>query len=215
MSFPLWQIEQFGDVFTDALVRNDSGHLMFMSIFGRDTAIQQLLAAFSLPVGNGGVDRIKLREVGETGTAQIAFVGDARRLTKLTGKLPGQPLFGVLSHVFIFDESIGLPDRANGTGWVLSAGNDHGLHARQCWQMIRRLSSVPLLDRWRDAVIDALGPTIIVEMDDSHTWGAIGRVKATRIDLGESFPMLISQLVKNRTLTRFETSSIQPERAAA
>jgi hypothetical protein len=62
-SVPLWGIREFSDVFLDALVRNEAGQLMFASLYGRDTAIQQLLAAFSLPVSSGGVDRITLKPV--------------------------------------------------------------------------------------------------------------------------------------------------------
>lgn len=221
-SVPLWGIREFSDVFLDALVRNEAGQLMFASLYGRDTAIQQLLAAFSLPVTSGGVDRITLKPVeapprlgdGVAGVVPlypespagedhrgIAFIGDASRLTKLAGKLPRRSLFGPVSHVFIYDPQVIDPDTANGRAWVLTFGNEGQDHLQSVWAMIQRISPVPLVDAWMEPVLTALGEKIITDLN-ATTWPALGPIQASLIDLGDDFTQAISLLVKNRVLTR-------------
>ena len=221
-SVPLWGIREFSDVFLDALVRNEAGQLMFASLYGRDTAIQQLLAAFSLPVTSGGVDRITLKPVeapprpgdGVAGVVPlhpetpagedhrgIAFIGEASRLTKLAGKLPRRSLFGPVSHVFIYDPMVIDPDTANGRAWVLTFGNDGLDHRQSVWAMIQRISPVPLIDAWLEPVLAALGEKIVTDLNAS-TWPALGPIQASLIDLGDDFTQAISLLVKNRVLTR-------------
>ena len=231
-SVPLWCIRKFSDVFLDALVRNEAGQLMFASLYGRDTAIQQLLAAFSLPVTSGGVDRITLKPVeapprpgdGVAGVVPlhpetpagedhrgIAFIGDASRLTKLAGKLPRRSLFGPVSHVFIYDPLVIDPDTANGRAWVLTFGNVGQDHRQSVWAMIQRISPVPLVDAWMEPVLAALGEKIVTDLNAS-TWPALGPIQASLIDLGEDFTQAISLLVKNRVLTRqAEASETTPQ----
>lgn len=232
-SVPLWGIREFSDVFLDALVRNEAGQLMFASLYGRDTAIQQLLAAFSLPVTSGGVDRITLKPVeapprpcdGVAGVVPlhpetpagedhrgVAFIGDASRLTKLAGKLPRRSLFGPVSHVFIYDPMVIDPDTANGRAWVLTFGNEGQDHRQSVWAMIQRISPVPLIEAWREPVLAALGEKIVTDLNAKFTWPALGPIQASLIDLGDEFSQAISVLVKNRVLTRqAEASETTPQ----
>lgn len=232
-SLPLWGIREFSDVFLDALVRNEAGQLMFASLYGRDTAIQQLLAAFSLPVTSGGVDRITLKPVeapprpgdGVAGVVTlhpetpagedhrgVAFIGDASRLTKLAGKLPRRSLFGPVSHVFIYDPMVIDPDTANGRAWVLTFGNDGQDHRQSVWAMIQRISPVPLIETWREPVLAALGEKIVTDLNAKATWPALGPIQASLIDLGDGFTQAISELVKSRVLTRqAEASETTPQ----
>ena len=43
----LFKLRELSDLFADACVRDEAGQLMFLSLYGRDTAIQQLLARLS------------------------------------------------------------------------------------------------------------------------------------------------------------------------
>lgn len=224
MATQLWGIREFSDVFLDALVRNEAGQLMFASLYGRDTAIQQLLAAFSLSVTSGGVDRITLKPVeapprvadGVVGVVPlhpatpaaddprgVAYIGDAARLTKLAGKLPKKSLFGPVSHVFIYDSLVIDPDTANGRAWVLTQG-DGPEHWHSVWAMIQRISPVPLIDAWREPVLDFMGETIVQDLNrpTGVTWPTLGPIQASVIDLGDNFSQAISELVQRRVLTR-------------
>ncbi|MBK6744181.1 MAG: hypothetical protein IPG66_14935 [Hydrogenophilales bacterium] len=226
MATQLWGIREFSDVFLDALVRNEAGQLMFASLYGRDTAIQQLLAAFSLPVTSGGVAHITLKPVeapprvadGVVGVVPlhpatpaaddprgVAYIGDAARLTKLAGKLPKKSLFGPVSHVFIYDSLVIDPDTANGRAWVLTQG-DGPEHLDSVWAMIQRISPVPLIDAWMAPVLEHLGDAVIKDLSphnsSSVTWPTLGPIQASVIDLGESFSQAISELVQRRVLKR-------------
>ncbi len=224
MATQLWGIREFSDVFLDALVRNEAGQLMFASLYGRDTAIQQLLAAFSLSVTSGGVDRITLKPIeapprvadGVVGVVplhpatpaaddlrSVAYIGDAARLTKLAGKLPKKSLFGPVSHVFIYDHLVINPDTANGRAWVLTQG-DGTEHLDSVWAMIQRISPVPLIDPWMAPVLEALGGSIVQSLNHQAgvTWPTLGPIQASVIDLGETFSLAISELVQRRVLTR-------------
>lgn len=231
----LWRIREFSDVFLDALVRNEAGQLMFASLYGRDTAIQQLLAAFSLPLSSGGVDRITLHQVeapprpgdGVVGVVELrpgttpaedprglAFIGDASRLTKLAGKLPRRSLFGPVTHAFIYDPAVVEPDTANGRAWVMTLGDEAAAHTEAVWAMIQRISPVPLVDAWRDTVLARLGGSVVQDLNHHAkvTWPTLGPVRASLIDLGESFSQAISELVKTRLLTRqVDTESTTPQ----
>ncbi len=226
MATQLWGIREFSDVFLDTLVRNEAGQLMFASLYGRDTAIQQLLAAFSLSVTSGGVAHITLKPVeapprvadGVVGVVPlhpatpaaddprgVAYIGDAARLTKLAGKLPKKSLFGPVSHVFIYDSLVIDPDTANGRAWVLTQG-DGPEHLHSVWAMIQRISPVPLIDAWMAPVLEYLGDAVIKDLSPQNlstvTWPTLGPIQASVIDLGESFSQAISELVQRRVLTR-------------
>lgn len=229
MATQLWGIREFSDVFLDALVRNEAGQLMFASLYGRDTAIQQLLAAFSLSVTSGGVDRITLKPVeapprvadGVVGVVPlhlatpaaddprgVAYIGDAARFTKLAGKLPKKSLFGPVSHVFIYDSLVIDPDTANGRAWVLTQGDGPG-HLDSVWAMIQRISPVPLIDAWMAPVLEVLGGSIVQSLNHQVgvTWPTLGPIQASVIDLGETFSQAISELVQRRVLTRPDSAS--------
>ena len=85
-------------------MRNEAGQLLFLSVFGRDTSIQQLLASFALGAKEGGLTQFKLQRPGAGD--ELVLIGDAGRLEKLTGRLPRQNLFGNLTHAWIFDPAL-------------------------------------------------------------------------------------------------------------
>ena len=85
----LFKLKELSDLYADACVRDESGQLMFLSLYGRDTAIQQLLAAFTLKVTEGGLSAFHLQD--PEGQAHVVYVGNAERLEKFTGTGLAQP----------------------------------------------------------------------------------------------------------------------------
>ena len=216
----LWRIRELSDLYVDALVRDELGQIVFMSVFGRDGAIQQLFAAFHLPKSEGGIDRVTLEcetratpswTVGEVGT-----IGDPKRFAKITGKLPAKGLFGVLSHVFVFDQKVVGPDQSEGTGWVLSYQATEAEHRTRIWALVMRLLAVPVLDHWQEALLAAI-PDQIHHMDHANSpWPAIGRVQASQVRLAAGITDTISQLVRERVLTRLpEPDPVRPAATAS
>ena len=151
----LFKLKELSDLYADACVRDESGQLMFLSLYGRDTAIQQLLAAFTLKVTEGGLSAFHLQD--PEGQAHVVYVGNAERLEKFTGKLPRDNLFGNLAHVWLYDPALIRPDRSNRVAWVLVDSVQHASNPLEvvwdrAWDLYKLLSPVPLLDAWQHAV---------------------------------------------------------------
>ncbi len=52
------------DVYADAYLADDSGRLLFLSVWGRDTALQELLARLQLPRSDNGIREFTLSHEG-------------------------------------------------------------------------------------------------------------------------------------------------------
>jgi hypothetical protein len=194
----LFKLKELSDLYADACVRDESGQLMFLSLYGRDTAIQQLLAAFTLKATEGGLSAFHLQD--PDGQAQVVYVGNADRLEKYTGKLPRDNLFGNLAHVWLYDPALIWPDRSNRVAWVLVDGVHHGSNPLEviwdrAWELYKLLSPVPLLDAWQQAVLSRTGGDVVTLMGET-AYPPLGRIGAARVSLPESFPETVSGMVK-------------------
>lgn len=199
----LFKLKELSDLYADACVRDESGQLMFLSLYGRDTAIQQLLAAFTLKAAEGGLSAFHLQEPG--GQAQVVYVGNADRLEKFTGKLPRDNLFGNLAHVWLYDPALTRPDRSNRVAWVLVDSVQHASNPLEvvwdrAWDLYKLLSPVPLLDVWQHAVLSRTGGEVVTLLHET-VYPPLGRIGAARISLPESFPETVSGMVKVGELT--------------
>src|SRR5258706_7371478 len=195
----LYRLLEMSDVFADACVRDASGNLALLSCYGRDTALTQLFAAFSLPVAEGGFSRISLED--DDGRVQDAWLSNAERFKKLAGRLPKENLFGNLAHVWVHDPVTLQADRAARRGWVLldrvkSDGQVQHEIDRRIWAMFELLSPVPLLAHWQDAVREAV-PEAVIDAAAS-TYPPLGRVSAWEVRLPEDLGARSSAPVKVR-----------------
>lgn len=197
----MFRIKELFDLFADACIRDEGGNLVFLSLFGRDTTIQQLYAAFYLKATEGGFDQVHL--VDEAGREHLVFVGDADRLTKMSGRFPRANLFGNLVHTWIYDPGVIKPDMVKRTAWLLAEhGGDAVAQANldaRIWEAYRQLSPVPLLDHWQGAVVAATGKDCITSMADTP-FPPLGRASAVRVKVDEHFATKVSELVRNGTL---------------
>jgi hypothetical protein len=196
----MFKLKELFDIFADACVRDEAGNLVFLSLYGRDTTVQQLFAAFYLKASEGGFDQVHL--VDDKGVENFVFVGDADRLTKTSGRFPRANLFGNLVHTWIYDPSVIRPDMVNRAAWLLAERGDGTAEAdldARVWEAYRQLSPVPLLDHWREAVVAATGVDCITSMDETP-FPPLGRVSAVRVKVGENFAPKVSELIRNGTL---------------
>lgn len=194
----LFKLRELSDLYADACVRDESGQLMFLSLYGRDTAIQQLLAAFTLKVTEGGLDSLHLQAPDDR--AQAVHVGNADRLEKFTGKLPRDNLFGNLVHLWLYDPLLLRPDRSNRVAWVLVDGVQAEPDRSEAiwdrvWGLYKLLSPVPLLDAWKAAVLARTGDEVVTLMSET-AYPPLGPIAAARVSLPESFPETVSGMVK-------------------
>jgi hypothetical protein len=207
----MYQIQQVSDVFVDACVRNEAGQLMFLSAFGRDTAVKELMARMELGTGdNHSLSEMTLKGTCDhAGESHAVMVGDPKRLDKHTGRLPKRKLFGNMTHVWIYDPAIREPDKGSRTAWLVDrvnsdASESSSLDIRaRIWSTIVHLAPIPLLPHWRDTVLKAVWRDMVSEMGKTTSEEynprfskPLGGMLAFRITLTEDFPNVVSQLIK-------------------
>ena len=211
----MYQIQQVSDVHVDACVRNEAGQLMFLSAFGRDTAIKELMARMELGTGdNHSLSELTLKGTCDhAGESHAVMVGDPKRLDKHTGRLPKRKLFGNMTHVWIYDPAIREPDKGSRTAWLIDrvvsgATETFNLDVRErIWATIGQLASIPLLPHWRDTVLQAVWRDMVFEMGKTTSdeynprfSKPLGGMQAFRIALTEEFPNVVSSLIKSGQL---------------
>lgn len=221
----MYVIDEQSDVFADAIASDDNAQLLFMSVFGRDTSIQQLLARCQLPRSQGGIDKLSFRldpkeNLGPRTTvladAEVleVLIGDPNRLDKLTGRLPKENLFGNLVHAWIFDPVILAPDRAGRTGWNLREFRDEqdanfDASHESLWSLVKEVSPLPLLDHWQEFML-----TWLFDQGCIRQARTTGRIRATKVVLPEAFEVEVSRWVREGALALPEVSMTQQELAA-
>ena len=205
MNPTLFRLELLTDVFVDACLRDAAGNLLFLSCYCRDTSMQQMFSAFSLPQAQGGLDTFCLR--GDDGRRHLVNVGDDDRLGKLTGRLPRDNLFGNLVHAWVFDRSLQQPDYANRIAWLMDrkAALAGEFLEQRIWAVYKLLSPVPLLEHWRNPLLQATRPAYVQDLDDS-SFPPLGDITAFRIHLGDQFLDTVSAMVKGGMLTLNDSS---------
>ena len=198
----LHRIEEFPELFVDACLRNSEGEFKFLSLYGRDGAVLQFMAAMDLGSKDGGVKSFHLVD-GCGGDRHRADVGAADRLIKHAGRLPRQNLFGPLSQVWIYDKHLNQIDRANRIGWIVhqqAGGHVADALGFKTWQLVRRLSPVALLDHWREPLMAWCVDKLAVEALGSELYPAIGQVRAMRVSISDHFVKFVSDGVRQGLL---------------
>ena len=187
----MFKINELQDLFLDALVIDKHSRLVFCSLYGRDVALQQLFAAFSLPTSSGGLDSIS---VDHPGGKMTALVMGEDKLERFSGRLPRENIFGNISHAWLFDPACKAPDRVNRTAWILGESMSSEILRQRAWDMVKILSPLPLLEHWRDVVLDR---TQVLDDDESRY---LGRVFGFHLMLPTDFEARITDLVQSRQI---------------
>lgn len=193
-------LQEQSDVFVDAMASDHHAQLLFVSVFGRDTSIQQFMARLHQPARDGGVDEINALTHYGAKPALKVLVGDPKRLEKTTGRMPKTGLLGNLVHAWIFDPAVLQVDHATRSAWLInhwtSAQIDTVALKAEAWRLVKDLSPVPLLDAWAERVlrhIQASGGYFHPQ--------CIGSIHAVRIELSEDFSAWVSSGVQDGLLS--------------
>jgi hypothetical protein len=166
LSAPLWTLQEVHGIHVDALVQDDRGALLFGSFWGRDTALQELLARLSLAPSEGGLSTLHIRDPARPeadGGLHRPRIDSPDTLAKLTGRLPAANLFGEIGHLWLHASLATTPDYANRRALRLfraepeAAGPELRDTLRRqdaVWALLKEVSPLPLLDDWREPVLD-------------------------------------------------------------
>jgi len=150
-SSTLYRIDECPDVMVDAYIGDAQGNLVFLSLWARDTAVQQFLARLTLGHDEQGLEQFHI--VLEQGGSIPVFVGDVERLEKRSTRVYRRTLFGALTNLWLFDKRCIAPDKSNASALALLP-RDASYSSERLWALVQQTCPLPLLDHWRDAVLD-------------------------------------------------------------
>lgn len=146
------EIREMPGIFCDAHLVDASG-VRFLSVWGRDTAIQEFLARLSLPERNGGLRTFRIGGSGDA-DACTASITDPEGLLRLTARRSGS-VFGELVQLWLYDRLAVDVDRSNGRALLLQHDGQQDLSGA-LWQMLKQILWVPVLDHWQDLLLARL-----------------------------------------------------------
>ena len=147
---PLFPIEECNDLFVDACACDEQRNLVFLSAWGRDTALQEFLARLTLGANEDGLDQFHIVVNGRS----LPVFPNIDLLEKRTTRQMRGTLFGSLIHLWLFDRRCVQPDRANHFAYALL---ENGQSPEQrLWPLIQDTCPLPLLPHWQKPVMDLL-----------------------------------------------------------
>jgi len=149
----LYRIDECPDLMADGCVGDESGNLVFLSIWARDTAVQEFLARLTLGRDEQGLDQFHV--ITELGSAIPVFVGNVENLEKRSTRAYRRTLFGSLMNLWLFDKRCVRPDKANASALALLP-RDSSHRLERLWTLAQDTCPLPLLDHWRDTVLELL-----------------------------------------------------------
>ncbi len=149
----LYRIDECPDLMADACISDESGHLVFLSVWARDTAIQQFIARLTLGTKEDGLDQFHV--LTEQGHALPVFVGNVDSLEKRLTRAYRRTLFGSLVHLWLYDRRCTSPDKANARALALLP-KDSPATIERLWRLVQDTCPLPLLDHWQSPVMSLL-----------------------------------------------------------
>jgi len=150
---PLCRIAELSDLMIDGCVCDERNTLIFASVWGRDTAIQEFVARLTLRSDEKGIDHFHL--ITEDDRELPVFIGNVDMLEKRTTRTFTGTLFGSMVHLWIFDKRCVKPDKSNATALAILTTNAT-TRARRLWKLVQETCPLPLLEHWCDTVMDLL-----------------------------------------------------------
>lgn len=155
----LYLVDGVHGLYVDAAAWDEgSRELFFISLWGRDTAIQELLARLSLPSEQGGFSAFNLTRADQGGKVLVR-VSNPQVLAKMSGRMPAANVFGEIAHTWIYVPLALRPDYAGRRALRIiraEAGADgEAAEADAAWALLQEVSHLPLLDGWRRVVTQA------------------------------------------------------------
>ena len=207
---PLYRIDECPDLMADGCVGDEQGNLVFLSIWARDTAVQEFLARLTLGRSERGLDQFHLA----TDQASIpVFVGNVENLEKRTTRAFRRTLFGSMVHLWLFDKRCVKPDKANASALALLPRTVSD-HTERLWTLVRETCPLPLLDHWRDTVLELLQTRRML----TGLPLALGPLEGHRLALDvPALTKALGELIRNGTLraTQHELAANAPLRRVA
>lgn len=207
----LYRIQECQDLMVDACLCDERRNLIFLSLWGRDTAVQEFLARLTLRQDEKGLDHFHLIDDSEQAET-LVFVSDVDRLEKRSTRAFRQTLFGSMINVWLFDVRCIKPDKANSCALALLPKDSD--RTQRLWALVQETCPLPLLDHWRDPVLDLLNTRAML----CALPAILGPIEGYRLALDvPALTMALGELIRNEALgiEPSSTASDTPLRRAA
>ncbi|PRB81544.1 hypothetical protein [Pseudomonas sp. MYb185] len=193
----LYQVDECPDLYVDACVCDEQRNLVFLSVWGRDTAIQEFLARLTLGREERGLEQFHIVVDGRS----LPVFPRVDMLEKRTTRQMRGTLFGSLLHLWLFDSRCMTPDRANHIAYALIEADANPQH--RLWPLVMDACPLPLLQHWREPVMELLVQQEMLQ----RLPGSTGPVTAWRLSLQlDRLEAELGQLIRQNVL---DTSSDQ------
>ncbi len=139
-------------VFVDALLTDDAEGLIFLSIWGRDTAIRELQARITLGATEGGLTSLSILEQRPEGIKKhLVRLISNDMIEQLTGRVR-KNILGDIVHCWLYHRDIVKPDKANCRALLI---NQHD-QFDSLWQVVKLICPVPVMDHWKELLLVSL-----------------------------------------------------------
>ncbi|MDR0770586.1 MAG: hypothetical protein LBE75_05250 [Burkholderiales bacterium] len=181
------------DLVVDACITDHSCNLIFGSFWGRDTAIQELLARITLnPSESLALTSITLDGAGIH--SPVFFHKDL--LEKKIGRSYPGTLFGSMTHLWLLDRRALEPDYANHSAYLLYGADEEAL--AKTWPLICDLAPYPLQEHWKPETLRVIALNdMMVSMKT-----ILGKVTCFQISLNvEILQQSLSQSIRSGKLS--------------
>ena len=150
----LLQLTEIPHIMADAYVCDERRSLSFLSLWGRDTAIQELLARLTLK-NEDALTQFTLTD--DTHHEHLLFSGNTDNLDKRSTR-HSHTRFGTLTHLWLFDHRCLTPDKSNGQALLLLERDDPHWQQR-IWILFQETVTLPLLNHWQETILALLQDT--------------------------------------------------------
>jgi len=207
----LYRIDECPDLMADGCIGDEHGNLVFLSIWARDTAVQEFLARLTLGRDEQGLDQFHI--VTEQGGSLPVFVGNVDNLEKRITRAYRRTLFGSLTNVWLFDRRCVKPDKANASALALLP-RESANRTDRLWTLVQDTCPLPLLDHWRGTVLELLQSRDML----TRLPLALGPLEGHRLAIDvTALSTALGELIRNGTLgaTEYELVSNAPLRRVA
>lgn len=186
-----FKISEIDGVFADAYLCDDE-RLVFLSVWGRDTALQEFIARLQLSKSENGIRDFHIE--GEN-VRQYASISNIDDLEKTTIKTSADTVLGQLTQLWIYDRLAIKPDTVNHRALMLYKTHD----ARpNLWPLVKSVCALPLLDHWQDLFLaTCFNKQWIRILENGYG------VSGFYLKLGEDVEPVVSDMIHTRALTLY------------
>jgi hypothetical protein len=184
----LMTLSAIADVYADAYLGDDSGYLLFLSVWGRDTALQELLARLQLPRSENGIQEFNLSCDEFTKHVRVPNINELDKVTQEVGST----IFGQLNQLWIYNQLALKPDMVNHRALILHEVDK----PVDPWSLIKTVCPLPLLDNWKERILSRYRELHWIRPLEN----GVG-IAGTLIELNDDLETVITQMIQHGELT--------------